>query len=342
MIKCKICEKEFKNNFGGDLTLHAQNVHNMSFADYYVLTELSGIEPKCQCGLCDERPNFYRGKFTKFAIGHEKYICQEQKYIELYGQPKCQGFNCNNIVGFHRGKPNKYCSFNCQPSNWNQNKIKETIKEKYNVDNVFQLSDIKEKSEQTMVNMYGVEHASQSTIFKEKSKQTSLKKYGVEYPMQNKNVKKNHAKSILEHYGVDHYSKTKEFKEQASRNMCKYNENIITNHKIKYYKSTKLYYQSLHEYRFLEYCEKHDILQYLNNSPTFKYLNVGFGKWHLPDFKYKEDVIVEIKSSYWLKRQGGWNKVNAKKESVENAGYQYIFILDENYDNFLNFLCLYK
>ena len=140
----------------------------------------------------------------------------------------------------------------------------------------------------------------------------------------------------------DFPKKTKEFKEQASRNMCKYNENIISNHKIKYYKSTKLYYQSLHEYRFLEYCEKHDILQYLNNSPTFKYLNVGFGKWHLPDFKYKEDVIVEIKSSYWLKRQGGWNKVNAKKESVENAGYLYIFILDENYDNFLNFLCLYE
>lgn len=333
-----MCGKEFKNNLGGDLTLHIKNIHNMSFADYYVLTELNGIEPKCQCELCNERPNFYRGKFKKFAFGHNKYDWQEQKYIELYEHPKCKNPDCNNIVDFHRGKPNKYCSAKCQPSKWNQNKIKQTIKEKYDVENVFQLDDIKEKSEQTMFNIYGVEHASQSTIFKEKSKQTSLKKYNVEYPMQNENVKENHKKSIFNHYGVDHYSKTKEFKELSSKNMCNYNDNVVINHKIKYYKDSKLYYQSLHEYRFLEYCEKHNLLQHLNNSPTFKYLSNGFGKWHLPDFKFKNNYIIEIKSTYWLKRQGGWNKINAKKESVENNGYQYVFILDENYENFCKIL----
>jgi hypothetical protein len=338
MIKCKICEKEFKNNLGGDLTLHIQNVHNISTADYYVLIELKGIEPKCQCELCNERPNFYRGKFKKFAIGHEKYNWQEQKYIELYGHPKCQNPNCSNNVAFHRGKPQKFCSHKCQSNNWNQRKIKETIKEKYDVDNVFQLDDIKKKSEQTMFNIYGVEHASQSIILKEKSKETSLIKYDVEYPQQSEKFKEKKKQTTMKNHGVDHYSKTKEFRELASKNMCKYNENAIINHKIKYYKDSKLYYQSLHEYRFLEYCEKHDLLQYLNNSPTFKYLNTGFGKWHLPDFKYKDNFIIEIKASYWLKRQGGWNKIKAKKESVENSGYQYIFILDENYNNFLNIL----
>jgi len=340
MIKCKICEKEFKNNLGGDLTLHLHNAHNMLLADYYVLIELNGIEPKCQCGLCNERPNFYRGKFKKFALGHEKHDWQKQKYVELYGQPKCQGHDCNNIVSFHRGKPNKYCSFKCMPSQWNQDKVKQTVKERYNVDNVFQLDDIKEKSEQTMFNIYGVEHASQSTVIKEKTKLHNFEIYGVEHPFQLKRFKEKQKQTMLENHGVEHYSKTKKFRELASKNMCYYNENIITNHKIRYYKDTKLYYQSLHEYRFLEYCEKHDILQHLNNSPTFKYLNIGFGKWHLPDFKYKENVIIEIKSTYWLKRQGGWNKVNAKKESVENTGYHYIFILDENYENFFKFLCL--
>jgi hypothetical protein len=332
MIKCKICRKEFKNNLGGDLTLHIQNAHNMSTADYYVLINLKDIEPKCQCGLCNERPNFYRGKFKKFAIGHEKYNWQERKYIELYGHPKCQNLDCNNNVDFHRGKPQKFCSHKCQSNNWNQNKINITVHDKYNVNNVFQLKDVKIKSEKTMVNNYGVKHALLSEEILNKMKIDNVKKYGVEYPMQDDMVKKKHSKSIFDHYGVDHYSKTKEFRELASKNMCEYNENVIINHKIKYYKNTKLYYQSLHEYRFLEYCEKHDILQYLNNSPTFKYLNTNWGKWHLPDFKYKENIIIEIKSSYWLKRQGGWDKINAKKESVEHAGYQYIFILDENYD----------
>jgi hypothetical protein len=61
MIKCEICEIEFKNNLGGDLTSHILKTHNMSTADYYVLTELRGVEPKCKCGLCNERPNFHRG-----------------------------------------------------------------------------------------------------------------------------------------------------------------------------------------------------------------------------------------------------------------------------------------
>ena len=73
MIRCEICNQEFKNNLGGDLTKHLREEHNMSMEDYYVLTELNGIEPRCQCGLCEERPNFYRGKFRKYAIGNEKH-----------------------------------------------------------------------------------------------------------------------------------------------------------------------------------------------------------------------------------------------------------------------------
>lgn len=98
MIKCEICNLEFKNNLGGDLTKHIKEIHNVSMEDYYVLTKLDGIEPKCQCGLCDERPNFRRGKFSKYAIGHEKHEWQQKKYIEQHGQPLCQNLNCNNVV----------------------------------------------------------------------------------------------------------------------------------------------------------------------------------------------------------------------------------------------------
>ena len=116
--------------------------------------------------------------------------------------------------------------------------------------------------------------------------------------------------------------------------MCKYNNNINLNHKIKSYKLTNLYYQSLHEYRFLKFCEDNMLLEYINNSQSFKYLNDEFGNRHLPDFRFKDDVIIEIKSTYWLIRQGGWNRLNAKKASVEASGYKYILILDENYDKF--------
>lgn len=341
MIKCEICGKEFKNNLGGDLTNHIRDVHNMSTADYYVLTVLNEIEPKCQCGYCDERPNFNRGKFSKYAIGHNKYEWQELNYVEKHSHPKCQNPNCDNDVEFYRGKPRKYCSHKCseiaEPSHWNQSKVKDTVISKYQVENVFQLEEVKEKSKNTLKNNYDVEYCMQSKALVNKRITNNLNKYGVKYPQSLTYVKEKQKDSILKNYGVTHYSKTDEFKELASQNMCKYNENPITNHMIKQYKNTKLYYQSLHEFRFLEYCENISIIDDINNSPTFKYLDSQYGKWHLPDFKYNNNII-EIKSAYWLKRQGGWDKINAKRKSVEACGYVYVLILDENYDEFLKIL----
>ena len=336
MIICKICNQEFKNNLGGDLTKHINDVHDMSYENYYILTELNGIEPKCQCGLCNEKPNFRRGKFSKYAINHEKHEWQKNKYIEIYGQPKCQNHECNNYVKFHRGKPQKFCSHKCQPNNWNQDKINKTVLIKYGVENVFKLDHIKLKSTQKLIDKYGVNHPLLSDELKMKSKKTSLLRYGCENPQSLDCVKEKQKETIMKKYGVYHYSKTNTFKEIASKNMCKYNENTMSNHKIRYYKNTQIYYQSLHEYRFLEYCEMHDLLQFVENSPTFKYMN---NKWHLPDFKFKNQFIIEIKSSYWLKRQGGLEKIKIKKESVESKGYQYIFILDENYEEFIKY-CL--
>jgi hypothetical protein len=137
---------------------------------------------------------------------------------------------------------------------------------------------------------------------------------------------------------VDHYSKTKKFKENASKLMCKTNTNANHNYKIKLYKETKLYYQSQYEFRFLELCEKNNVLNLVNNAQTFHYLKDNANKWHLPDFKFGDNHIIEIKSSYWLTRQGGKPMIDAKKESVEIHGYKYLLILDENYEEFLNLL----
>jgi len=338
MIKCKICNKEFENNLGGQLTQHVEKEHNISREDYYILTKLNGIEPKCQCGLCNERPNFHRGKFSKYALGHNKFEWQEKKYIELYGKPKCNNLNCNNNIGFYRGKPKKYCSHKCEPSRWNQRKIKKTVKRRYGVKNVFQLEEIKDKSRKTRLKRYGVEYVTQSKIILENIKINNLKKYGVEYPQTLSEKKEKQKNTFLRNYGVTNYSKTKKFRELASKNMCKYNENVNNNHTIKYYKDTDIYYQSKYEYDFLEYCETHNLLQLIKNSPTFKYINESFGNWHIPDFLFNNKYIIEIKSTYWLKRQGGWNKLNAKKESVEESGYKYILILDKNMSEFLEIL----
>lgn len=339
MEKCKICNKEFKNNLGGQLTVHLKKEHNISYEDYYVKYFLDGNEPKCACGFCDERPNFYRGKFSKYAIGHEKFEWIEKQYVLKYGKPKCQNPECNNEVKFHRGIPNKYCSFKCQPSQWNQKKVKQTVKEKYGVENVFQAEEIKKKSKKSLLIKYGVEYNSQSEIIKEKIKQTNLKKYGVSHYMKLKKYQDIQKNFYLKKYGVISPMHLPKNLEKASKKMCEYNSNPNRCHTLKKYKNTKLYYQSLYEYRFLELCEKLNFLHLIDNAPRFQYLEETNGKkYHIPDFKYKNNYIIEIKSTYWLNRQGGMNIIFKKKESVEKQGYKYILLLDENNQDFLDII----
>lgn len=340
MIKCDICKIEFKNNLGGNLTKHLKETHNMSMEDYVILIKYNGIDPKCSCRLCNEKPFFERGKFSKYALNHNKHEWLEKKYKEIFNKPKC--LNCDKDVIFYRGIPRKFCSSECAAkyngNNWNQDKINITIKDKYNVDNVFQIDDIKKKSKKTMLEKYGVEYYSMCDNYIKKINKTSNKKFGVDFPLQSNVIKEKIKKTLLKKYGVTHNSKTDNFRINASKRMCEYNQNLSTNHKIKRYKETTLYYQSLYELRFIEYCENNYLLSMLENSITFKYLDKKYGNWHLPDFKYNKKYIIEIKSTYWMNRQGGMEIINAKRESVEKLGYTYIFMLDEDYSEFFKII----
>lgn len=150
MIKCKICNEEFKNNLGGDLTKHLENKHNVTLEQYVIAYDYNNNPPKCKCGLCNESAEFYRGKFKKYAKGHWSFIKYQKLYIQKYGQPKC--LYCGNDVGFKRRVPIKYCCHTCAGKHRGgfiqektQVKIKKIISDKYNVKNVSFLPEVKAK-----------------------------------------------------------------------------------------------------------------------------------------------------------------------------------------------------
>jgi len=60
-------------------------------------------------------------------------------------------------------------------------KIQNTIKLKYNVENVSQIQSVKDKKKKTTKSNYDVEHPSQSHIIKERIKNTMIDRYGVEH-----------------------------------------------------------------------------------------------------------------------------------------------------------------
>ena len=68
----------------------------------------------------------------------------------------------------------KDCCSDCK-----EKKALEAVNEKYGVDNVFKLDEVKEKIKKTNLEKYGTEYATQSDVIKEKTKQTCIDKYGV-------------------------------------------------------------------------------------------------------------------------------------------------------------------
>ena len=114
--------------------------------------------------------------------------------------------------------------------------VKKTINEKYDVDNISQIDDVKRKKKDKALEKYGVENVAQSAEIIEKIKKTNLEKYGEtsytrtdEYLEKKKNTildkygsfenfyKENLEKQIettRKNYGVDWYTETDEYKER--------------------------------------------------------------------------------------------------------------------------------
>ena len=140
-----------------------------------------------------------------------------------------------SIKNYNRQTNNKKIKFACSKSCVIL-KTKETNINKYGIDNVSKIQDVKErisrkkyelygnvnfnnreKCKNTNLNKYGYEFASSSDIVKEKVRITNLEKFGEEYPSKNKDIIDKMKLSNLTKFGVDNYSKTKEFSDKIKQ-----------------------------------------------------------------------------------------------------------------------------
>ena len=118
------------------------------------------------------------------------------------------------------------------------NKRKESIKEKYGVDNISQLESIKEKKKETIEKNYGefgfgseiINKKIRDTIYSlygtdnirtleyvnEKIRNTNLEKYGVEYPSMSFEIKNKIKNTILEKYGTENIMHSEIFKKHQN------------------------------------------------------------------------------------------------------------------------------
>lgn len=184
---------------------------------------------------------------------------------------------CNNEFEVRKKEIKQLCSDDCRkgwgslPENI-ESRIKaskDAVKEKFGVDNVFQLDSIKEKSKETKLEKYGdefycnreqqtktlyekygvnyfnelnnklinkfekeygVSHPLKLRKYKDKLKETTIKKYGVENVSQLYSVKEKRTKTMIDKFGVENVSQNEDIKQKKKDTSM---ENFGVTHHLK-------------------------------------------------------------------------------------------------------------
>jgi hypothetical protein len=226
------------------------------------------------------------------------------QYINLYDAI------CNNCS-------NKYGKY----------KANKTILSKYEVENISQLEEVKNRKKETTLKNYGVEHNSQCQLIKDKKIKTCLKNNGVEHPQQSKIIYNKTKETCLKNYGVEHPLQNLEIAEKASKNCYKSKSFIFPSGKeIKCQGYEPFALQDLIKNKIIE---ENDIITGSKNVPTIWY-NDENGKKHrhyVDIFIPSQNKCIEVKSEWTLKyiKSNIFLKQNAAKE----LGYKYeIWVYD--------------
>ena len=232
-------------------------------------------------------------------------------YNNIYTYPVC--LVCENRTKFInlREGYRKYCSCKCMnndPSKKEQvkqtnikryggvapacsqtvrNKMINTTKERYGVDNVMTDPNFVQKSVQTMTDRYGGPGNS-SSILLEKYKNTNIKKYGVDNPMKSQSIKNKLINGVQEKYGVDWVTKIPNTKLKIKEKL----NNPQVRSKIDQSKRDHhTFNTSSAEELFKQYLESRDI-QYIYQYKSSAYpFNCDF---YIPSL----DLYIEIQGSW--------------------------------------------
>jgi hypothetical protein len=311
------------------------------------LKEVSNQRIDVICDLCSTEYNIQYCKYIKNVKRNGSYSCQ------ACGLKKRTDMMINNNLSLNSEWQEKkkqtfirnYGFDNPSKSDKIKEKKKETCLNNYGVDNGFKLRDkiknnmlnkygvefplqsevIKSKMYEDLLSKYGVNNVSKLLDIKKKKEETCFKNYGVKSPSQNKEISKKqiitYKENYLEKYGVEHPMQRKDIFEKM----------LLSAYKIIYYNGD-LFSQGTYELNFLNYCEKNNIIDLISNGPSLEYeLDGKKHVYHADFYIEKYNLIVEVKSTYTY--QVDLDKNLAKEKYSKLNGYNFIFIIDKNYED---------
>jgi hypothetical protein len=284
------------------------------------ISKNSPIRIKSKCDVCGKIKELSYRKYNKNISSGSYYACSN-----LCAKSKVESTNRDKYgVDYPLQSENK------------MNELKEYFTKKFGFDNPSKNDDIKLKRETTMYAKYGVKtniilpethkksiEMSKSPDSIKKRKETNIDRYGFDNPMKSKEIYQRFKETNIEKYGV----------EFPSQNSIIFNKTQKSQFKIKEYKEIK--YQGTYELDFLEFCDKNDILNKISKIKSIKYKYRNKSKYYHPDFFVEElNLIIEVKSDYYYNLH--LEKNLCKQQNCIEQGYNFIFIINKDYTEFLN------
>jgi len=262
----------------------------------------SGLRINVMCDICDNTNMIQYYNYNNCLKKDGIYVC---KSCKSYKSIK------TNIkrYGQEWGLQNKKI----------KEKSRKTLLEKYGVDNISKVKYIRESRKDNFIN----------DEFKEKSRKTLLEKHGVDNISKVEYIKNKKKITCLKNWGV----------ENPIQSIIIFNKSQKSGKKIKLHDKTNLYYRGSYELDFLDFCIDNNIV--VEKGKTIIYYKNDKKKYYHSDFYLPYyNLICEIKSDYYYDK---YYDINLLKEKyTKKIGYNFIFIINKNYNGFKNFRKIYR
>lgn len=278
----------------------------------------SKVKIDTECDYCHNKKNILYRDYIKNIKKYNLYSCSEKcahklnknknTLKERYGDEKY--YNIEKCKKTNLEKYGYECNFSDKDERGKHNLIKE---KKYNDKNF----NNKEKTKITVLNKSKDEKdkITKRTSKTKKDRPQSLRDLQI-HRLEETNLKRFGFKSAMQNEAIFNYSLKQQYKKNKHKN-------------------TGLIYQSLNEKDFLDFCINNKIV--VEKGKRIKYYYNNTEKYYYSDFFIpKYNLIIEIKSSYTLFLN---LKINLmKREYTHRLGYNYLFIIDYDYTEFISIL----
>jgi len=246
------------------------------------------------------------------------------KYQNYLNQLKRGGYYCCAKCSIEKNKITNQIRYGVDFPQQNADIFKKstkTLNEKYGVDNISDVKEVKDKKKETCLKNYGFVSYTKTLEYKKRVKDTCMEKYNVDNPSKFNEFKKKKIETTLINWGV----------ENPTQSNFLFEKSQISGKKMILHENMDLLYRGTYEKDFLDYCYNNKID--VGKGPTIKFKFEGKNKVYHSDFYIKEkNMVIEIKSTFYYNRYLELNKT--KEEETRNQGYEYLIIMDKNYDKF--------